>query len=357
VAGETRTLTRARLGASLAALVAVGACTRPTPAPGVPASPHRAFYYWRTSLRLSAPELSALQRLRADRLFVRFFDVEGPSGAAHIVAPVDMAGPVPAGIEVVPVVFLRAEVFRDAPPAAAAALADVVWSAVDGLARRAAIHPRELQLDCDWTDTTRPAYFALLERLKVLAAGAGATTSATIRLHQIKYRERTGVPPVARGMLMFYNMGELDAGAGASSIFDAGRASRYLGRISEYPLPLDAALPLFSWTRHLRGDRVVGLMQDTDPAELTGVDCLVPIGPGRFAASRTTFLHGELLREGDVLATDETDAGVTLAAARLLAPELAAASPGGRTIALFDLSERSLRRHEPETLERVFPLF
>jgi hypothetical protein len=193
--------------------------------------------------------------------------------------------------------------------------------------------------------------------LQVLAAADGASTSATIRLHQIKYRERTGVPPVARGMLMFYNMGALDAAAGGSSIFDAGRAAPYLARIPEYPLPLDAALPLFSWTRHLRGDRVVGLMQDTDPAELAGVDWLRPVAPGRFEAARTTFLHGELLRAGDVLAADETDAGVTLAAARMLAPELPAAGAAPRTIALFELSERTLKRHEPATLQQLFPLF
>jgi len=158
-------------------------------------------------------------------------------------------------------------------------------------------------------------------------------------------------------MLMFYNMGVLDAGAGATSIFDPDRAARYLERLGDYPLPLDAALPVFSWTRHLRDDQVVGLLQHTDPADLDGVAWLRRLAPGRYEAERTTFLHGELLRRGDVLAGEETDPATTLTAARLLAPRLAPAGPTGRTVALFELSERSLRRHEPATLEPLFPLF
>jgi hypothetical protein len=64
----------------------------------------------------------------------------------------------------------------------------------------------------------------------------------------VKYRERTGVPPVDRGMLMFYNMGRFSADPEARAIFDLESARRYLARISSYPLPLDLALPMWSWT-------------------------------------------------------------------------------------------------------------
>jgi hypothetical protein len=127
---------------------------------------------------------------------------------------------------------------------------------------------RELQIDCDWTDLTRAAFFDFVTELRVLVHREGALLSATIRLHQVKYRERTGVPPVDRGMLMFYNMGGITADADTRSIFDRARAESYLARLPEYPLPLDAALPIWSWTVHTRGDRVVGLLQSTDPAEL-----------------------------------------------------------------------------------------
>ena len=43
----------------------------------------------------------------------------------------------------------------------------------------------------------------------------------------------------------------------------------------------DGALPIWSWVIHLRDDAVEGLMQSTDPTELTGVEFLRPAGPDR----------------------------------------------------------------------------
>ena len=80
--------------------------------------------------------------------------------------------------------------------------------------------------------------------------------SATIRLHQVKYREETGVPPVDYGVLMYYNMGHISA-MGANSIYDRSTALRYLGKLREYPLPLDIALPMFAWGVHSADGQVL----------------------------------------------------------------------------------------------------
>jgi hypothetical protein len=168
----------------------------------------------------------------------------------------------------------------------------------------------------------------------------------------VKYRERTGVPPVDRGMLMFYNMGKFSADPEARAIFDAASAERYLARVADYPLPLDLALPIWSWTVQLRDGAVAGVLQSTDPAELDAADFLDHRGDGRHVATRTTFLHGALVREGDVLKAETTGPDETFAAAMLIAPRLAPAA--GRTVSLFDLSERNLHRHDSRSLERVF---
>jgi len=188
------------------------------------------------------------------------------------------------------------------------------------------------------------------------------TLSSTIRLHQVKHRETTGVPPVERGMLMFYNMGKFSAEADDRAIFDATAAEKYLGRVHDYPLPLDVALPIWSWTVHVRDDRVIDLLQSTDPDELPRQDFLSPgfagvAGPGgldRFVVTRTAFLHGTLLREGDVLKVERMAARDTQQAADLLAPHLAL---GPRSVALFDLSERNLQRHGKDTLAILFQSF
>jgi hypothetical protein len=325
------------------------ACTC-APAP----APHRAFYWWRTSFDPSPAERRALAAHHVDRLFVRLFDVDAepaedapkPLGRLSITP-----GAMPPDVELVPVVYLRERTLRHLGPAGPSGLAQRVHGEVARMVRAAGRPVREWQLDCDWTDTTREAYFAFLRALGERAKADGVTLSATIRLHQVKYRERTGVPPVGRGTLMFYNMGEI--GPGRRAIFDRDAAARYLDRLEAYPLPLDVALPIWSWTVHLREGRVEGLMQATDGSALAASDALKPLEAGRFTALRTTFVDGELVREGDVLEVETVTPDVALSAARLVAPHLAP-TPGPRTVTLFDLSERNLARHGHDDLERLF---
>lgn len=305
----------------------------------------RAFYYWRTTFSLSDVERRALAELHVSRLYVRAFDVVwngGPVLAGQLV----MQTRVPEGLEVIPVVFVRDEVIANLTEVRAKELAQMIATEVQALG----LAGKELQLDCDWTDKTRDMYFTLLRDLR--AALPGVALSSTIRLHQVKYRERTGVPPVERGMLMFYNMGKFSADPDARVIFDAASASKYLERVSTYPLPLDVALPIWSWVIQVRDDRVVDLLQSTDPDELPALDFLRRDGD-RFIATRTAFLHGVLLREGDVLNVEVTGPAEAREAANMIAPHLPAVeSP--RTVTLFDLSERNLTRHGTEALDQVY---
>ncbi|MEZ4398713.1 MAG: hypothetical protein R3B06_01745 [Kofleriaceae bacterium] len=344
---------RALLALGLALTLAAGCRSRS--AAGVDKPPaRRAFYFWRTTLTLAPSERAALAGLHVDTLYLRLFDVgwrdDGPTLLGPLVASPDLQ--LPAGLAVVPTVYITDEVWRHVDDAGVASVAALVAREVTARTARLGVTPRELQLDCDWTDTTRARYFAFLIALRGQVA-AGTTLSATIRLHQVKYRERTGVPPVDRGMLMFYNMGRFSADPEARAIFDERAAARYLARLADYPLPLDGALPIWSWVIHLRDDVVEGLLQSTDPAELAGLDFLEPAGPDRYRATRATFLHGQFLRPGDLLKVEVTGPDETLAAATMLATHLApTAAP--RTIALFDLSERNLARHGLDSLDHAF---
>lgn len=311
----------------------------------------RSFYFWRTTFALTTAEQRAIATLHVERIYLRVFDL-GWNDAQETVVPLGpvtlgAGASVPAGVEIVPVIYLKTEVFAHVGKAQLPMLARKIWADVQGRAAAVGFRPRELQLDCDWTDSTREGFFGLVAEL---GTATGVPLSSTIRLHQVKYRERTGVPPVARGTLMFYNMGRFSADPEARMIFDADSAAKYLGRIDDYPLPLDVALPIWSWTVHLRDEAIVGLMQSTDPAELPALDFLAADGPDRFVATRTAYLHGTLLREGDVLKIEVTGPAETLAAATMIAPHLSSV----RTVTLFDLSERNLTRHGTDQLDRVF---
>lgn len=348
-----------------AALCLLAVACRAPAEPAVRSSPPVAgFYFWRTTLELAPTERAALAELSIRRLYLRLFDVgwsstrEEPEllGALKVPAP----GALPAGLEVVPVVFLENQVLAALPPRELGALAAQLDREIAAKLDALGAHASELQLDCDWTERTREPFFSLLTELRRLvgarAAAAGSAPprlSATIRLHQVKYRERTGVPPVDRGMLMYYNMGRFSSLAEDRALFDSSLAARYLERLPQYPLPLDVALPIWAWTLHLRDGEVIDLLQSTDPEELSGVAFLRRSGHDRYVATETAFFRGALLRAGDELKGERLTDGELAAAAAQVWPRLPPA-PEPRALVLFDLSERNLRRHARSQLEQLF---
>jgi hypothetical protein len=219
---------------SLLLCCALGAaCAQGSPDAG--AAARRAFYAWRTTFAPSPAERAALASLHADRLYLRVCDVDLEGGAPVPLGRVMIAGPLPAGVDVVPVVFLRDEVWRAVGSAGAPALAERTYAEVRSLANRSAFEFRELQLDCDWTDSTRAAYFDFLRALDALARPDGRTLSATVRLHQVKYRERTGVPPVGRGMLS-----QIELAWGEGQLLVADVLEDIAVRMRDAAKPLDA---------------------------------------------------------------------------------------------------------------------
>ena len=140
---------------------------------------HRALYYWKTARGPSPYEIQIADRLGVDTLYVRLFDIEADGTATPALASSTDFG----RRQIVPVVYIVNDALTKAgfqPKAAAASLFDSVqrwpgWS--------------ELQVDCDWTPGTRAAYFALLETLLEKLHAQGKRLSATIRLHQVKYRD------------------------------------------------------------------------------------------------------------------------------------------------------------------------
>ncbi len=316
-----------------------------------------AFYYWRTQFRLSPYERAALRDLSVSRLYVRFFDVswDPDAGRPYPRARIEFPDPLPAGIEVVPVVYLQNEVFARIPAASVGMLADNVWNQIRAIAGRQGLRFREVQLDCDWTDGTRDIYFAFLRGLGRATGPASVSLAATLRLHQVKYSRRTGVPPVERGMVMFYNMGELGGQDGRVSIFNRIDAERYAGSLSSYPLPFDIALPIFSWSVQSRDGRVVGLLEKISAGDLEANPGFSRTGDRRYRANASFFLHGSYIRANDEVVVEDTGPDVTLEAARL-ASRNCPRSPS-RVVSFFDFEERTLHRYEKSALDRMAACF
>jgi len=162
------------------------------------------------------------------------------------------------------------------------------------------IECREIQVDCDWTDRSRERYFRFL---KLLKAQSAKKISATIRLHQVKYYKKRGVPPVDYGVLMYYNMSDFKDLETKNYILDLEVAKRYHYNFESYPLALNLALPLYSQVTIIRFGEVVGLMEGIREKELDLN--FKKIGKHFFEVTKTHYFKKRLLYEGDRIRVDE----------------------------------------------------
>jgi hypothetical protein len=199
----------------------------------------------------------------------------------------------------------------------------------------------EFQVDCDWTQGTREAFFRLLEKIRGHLPH-GVLLSATIRLHQYKFPDQTGVPPTDRGMLMLYNTGDIDAPDETNSIFKPEDAKKYLkGAPATYPLPLDVALPAFSWTLVFRDGELWKILPGHDDHLPTGI------------LERGTFQNGHYLRPGDFLRQEVVSPELLRESALLAA---GASLADDATIAFFHLDNHTPRAFPAPLIRSVCQL-
>ncbi|HEY6902136.1 MAG TPA: hypothetical protein VI233_15880, partial [Puia sp.] len=264
------------------------------------------FYYWRTTFSLDSQETHTLRDNAVDTLYVRYFDVDWPAAdtAPSPLAPIRFETS-PAAYTIIPVVYLRNKVFEKLTPAALPAFAGNVHTLIQRISRSRAITPREVQFDCDWTEHTKDIYFQFLRSFRTLS---NQELSCTIRLHQIKFPDRTGIPPVDRGVLMYYNMGAIDA-RDNSSIYDKAIAHRYTPFLRSYPLTLDLALPVFAWGLKVRDGKVVQLLDKMNANLFEKDSSFRLLATNRYRATRGCFKSGYYFQAGDQVKIESVSAG------------------------------------------------
>lgn len=297
--------------------------------------PQVSFYHWKTALHLDPEEQAVLSRNHVQRLYVRYMDIGVEGGNIQPLAPIQVEQ-LPAGVELVPVVYIENRVWKDRI-VSADSLAIKTWRFIQQVNQKHGVHCSEIQIDCDWNQSTRVNYFSYLKALRFLCH---LHISATVRLHQVVNPQATGVPPVERGMLMVYNMGKLQADT-SNSIFSLDRAQLYAHDWDRYPLELDLALPLFHWGIHIRDQRVIALLnrweeQDMDPQH------------GKKVNTRTWEITEPFERDGhyfqahDQIKWENADAQVLEQAIQLV--ERTAHRPFDR-IVFYDLQNNNLKYH------------
>ncbi|MES2133218.1 MAG: hypothetical protein V4506_12805 [Bacteroidota bacterium] len=310
------------------------------------------FYFWRTTTHLSTTEKQALQQHHVSKLYVRFFDVDYSSETKQPqpLGVVDSLELLPKNLSLIPVVYITNRTFLNLKEPEILPLAEHILQKINGL------YPnyQELQIDCDWSEKTKMNYFNFLKTIKKLSKQSLKLT-ATIRLHQVKYPLRNGVPPVDGGMLMFYNMGNLHTMDGPNSIFDTEIAEKYTAYIKGYALHLDVALPIFRWYVHYRNGKIIGLITKKQSPETKDTLYFYDTKNGAtFNVRQPLLAHGIYYETGDVLKHEALTDEALLKAATLLKENL---SQENRTVVLYDLDDININYYETKTLENVFSSF
>jgi hypothetical protein len=314
------------------------------------------FYYWKTVYRNNQAEQAYLHHFKAKKLYIRITDVglDTGSNTPAPVSPIVFNNHLPDSIEIVPVVFVINDLLRTQGQEQLNLLAaHIARFVTDKVKQAGKAGFSELQMDCDWTASTRENYFYLLRRLKANALLKGKVISATLRLHQLKNQTGSGIPPADRVMLMCYNMGDLRKYGSQNSILDLKELKRYAGQnISRYPLPLDIGLPLFSWAVAFREKQYAGISKRISLIDLHNKNQFIFTGNNLYQAV-TDLPYCGLLKDDEVRWE------------QVSTPELAeAASYLSRLIktdsinvVYFHLDETVLAAHNFADLEKVDNIF
>lgn len=213
-------------------------------------------FHWRNNDPLNHSDREAIAANGLQRIYFKLLDIGwNPANGAYPVSSVAVpfawrdysrtSGPWADSVEFAPCIYITNSTFWK-----------ITDAEVDQLASNLL---RKLLLACDWTATTKDRFFRLTRRMN---DSLDVPLSSTIRLHQYAHPGKTRVPPADHGMLMVYNVGKENAPGAANSFFNLEEAAPYFRSSKPYPLPLDIALPAFSWGTQFRKGHFIGILQE-----------------------------------------------------------------------------------------------
>ncbi|WP_163398392.1 hypothetical protein [Flavobacterium fluviatile] len=312
--------------------------------------PNVSFYYWKTIFKLSETEKETLLENNVRKIYIRYFDIDlHPKDTYPIpLSPIHFKETM-SDFEVVPVVYIKNKVMLK-PNLDIEDLVQKTFVLVYEINSKNKISCKEIQIDCDWTLSSKDNYLKFIELFKKLSQ---KKISGTIRLHQIKYFKKTKIPNVDSGVLMYYNMGNI-APDSLNSVYDKKVADRYLKSLKKYPLHLDFALPVYSWAVHIRNQRVVGLRSKLTVNELKEDENFEQTSPVFFKVKQANYKNGIFYEENDVLKVEAISSEDLIEMAEDL-NENSHQKP--KEIIFYDLDEFNIKNHEKNIFKQVVSCF
>ena len=257
--------------------------------------PKVSFYYWKTVFKLSTVEKEILKENEVSKLYIRYFDVDIKENTPLPVLPILFKENI-ENFGIVPVIFIKNEVMLN-DDVNLEDLGTKIRNLVAQINKKNNINCKEIQLDCDWTMRSKDNYLKFVTFFKKNYKGI---LSATIRLHQVKFFEKTSIPNVDKGVLMFYNMGIVSSDE-INSIYDRNIGKEYTDSLKKYPLPLAIALPIYSWAVQIRDNEVIDLISKLDANIFEDKNNFEAVAPLRFKVKKSLLQSGYFFKKDDII--------------------------------------------------------
>jgi hypothetical protein len=223
------------------------------------------FYYWRSNFKVTQVEQKLVKDLEVKNIYIRLFDVDKKGVQTLPVGTIHQFDASKLTVNYIPTVFITNRSFQGMQLKEVKELAGNVYKLINSIAASGQLkNYSEIQIDCDWTQSTRQNYFYFLEELKKISS---KNISATLRLHQVKFKEKEGIPPLDKMVLMCYATENPHEVKENNSILNLDLAKDYLQDLDQYPIKLDVALPIYSWaiiTNHLGKIKLVNSFTEED---------------------------------------------------------------------------------------------
>ncbi|KDN55140.1 hypothetical protein [Flavobacterium seoulense] len=312
--------------------------------------PAVSFYYWKTNFSLSTSEKETIKNNAVQKIYIRYFDIDLHPKTEEAIPLSPIHFPEKPNVnEIVPVVFIKNKVLLK-ENLDVEKLAKQTFDFVNLINTKNGLSCKEIQIDCDWTLSSKANYLRFMESFKRMST---KKLSATIRLHQIKYFEKTAIPNVDSGVLMYYNMGTIGVNT-SNSIYDREIAQRYIKSLKKYPLTLNFALPIYSWGIHIRDNKVIGLRSKMSVLDLKKDKKFALDGDANFVVTTSNYRNGTFYKKGDQLKIEAISKNDLKEMAADLS-ENAATQP--KEIIFYDLDEFNIKNYEKTIFEQVVSCF
>lgn len=316
-----------------------------------------AFYYWKSNNNLDQETKKNLVKNNIKKMYLKYFEVDYNEAQGNFPYDKTEINSYDASdfenVKITPVIFIKNGIFQFNDEKQLDVLADNINFLINKYNKEKLSKSEieeEIQIDCDWTKSTKDKYFYLLKKIKELSK---KKISCTLRLYPYKYPDIMGIPPVDKATLMCYNLIKPLSNKDKNSILDINELKSYLDKKRTYPVHLDIALPVFYWTQLYQNNKFVGLvnMNTTDFKGFTK-----QTKPMWYSVTKDTMYgYDKYYRIEDEIKCEEVSKKTLYEAIKIIKQNVTLDK--NTTIALFHLDNNTFKKYSNEEISYFYNSF